>query len=301
MGNFEKIKSVWDDIPMYLNLHQGVNAFDYYKKLLGVSDDTDLYANIAAKVRDSALAEGIDNETFQAFGEILDIAYALVTSNMKLTVPMIELLNTAIHIDQLTPLAIYVAFTLGIPEADIAEAVNGGSFIIDAVIDKPASLDLPPYTKFASTYEFFEQLFVKRAFLTSWTKDRELKVARQISPDYVYFSTQEALVNFMSSTLEGVHTDFNNNVLAMLLDRVSRSNFTFNKPMLFINRNAITQEEGVFCVAEDITVKSGSFKDGNLKSKAYAIAGETKSFPAVPYSRAVLKDIFKQEMVVFVL
>lgn len=301
MGTFEKILSVWEAIPKYLNTHEDVDVIEYYSKLLGVSGTSDNYDNLVAKVRDAALADGVDNASFENFIEKLDMAHELLTQTFGVNPYFVDILNSAIHIDMLTPLAIVKALSNGIPEDAVTEAVNGGAILLEAEPAKIKSFVLPPYTKFASEHDVYNKFFNEKTFLSSWTEDKELKVVQPASTNYQYFSNEDTLMNFLSNTLENPHTDFCNNVLAMLLDRLNRSDFNFDKPMLFLNMKSADITDKSIKLDYGVTLKSGTFKYGVLKGKSYAVAGVTKSFPNVPYYRALMKDAFKQEMVVFVL
>lgn len=301
MGTFEKILSVWESIPKYLNAHEDVNVLEYYGKLLGVSGLSDNYDNLVAKVRDAALADGVSNTVFESFTEKLDMAHQLLTLHDGITPDFVDLLNNAIHIDMLTPLAIVMALENGIPEEVVTEAVNGGAILLEAEPAKIKNFILPPYTKFASEHDVYNKFFNEKTFLSSWTENKELKIVQPASTNYQYFCNEETLMNFLSNTLDSPHTDFCNNVLAMLLDRLNRSDFNFDKPMLFINSKSVDVMDKSIKLDYGVTLKSGAFKYGVLKGKSYAVAGVTKSFPNVPYYRALMKDTFKQEMVVFVL
>ena len=301
MGNFEKILSVWESIPKYLNAHEDVSVVEYYSKLLGISGEVDNYDNLVAKVRDAALADDVDGAMYTDFVEKLDMAHLLMTMHDGVTPDFVDLLNNAIHIDMLTPLAIVKALENGMPEEAVTEAVNGGAILLEAEPAKVKNFILPPYTKFASEHDVYAKFFNEKIFLPSWTENKELKLVQPSSTNYQYFSNEETLTNFLSNTLNNPHTDFCNNVLAMLLDRLNRSDFKFDKPMMFINNKSVDITDKSVKLDYGVTLKTGAFKYGMLKGKSYAVAGVTKSFANVPYHRALVKDMFKQEMVVFIL
>ena len=315
MGNFEKIKSAWVNASEVIH-EKNLDTLEHYGRLLGYNGDKSSLTLLAGRIRDYGLSESIDpvevDELLHWF-EVADVLYRIVKFGESLGTPqLIEVLNIALKVDALTPLAIYVSTYVGLDTSVIEHVVDGGELVEEqpeeTTIVAPAieTPELPPYFELLDDSNVVETVFNANVITTAYNVNKVAKLYSVTNTSKLIMLHNEAT---MATFIEHVVTYpeyvaeniFLTGVAGIVFDMINRSDFKFDKPLIFLSKECCSEDNRVFVKETDISFSNSSMRQATLQTKSYSFSGTKMTFPKVNYRRGVQVDKIGTSYVLYLL